>query len=83
MAGEEPGWVDGEGRLKRVFMGKDTRDMDLAPGDCRSRTGNRTRQPLLDLVDRPQEARGGSVLVPAKADNRSAGFCQEEYLSRS
>jgi hypothetical protein len=30
----------------------------------------------LDLVDRPQEARGGSVLAPAKANNWFAGFCR-------
>lgn len=50
--------------------------MDLAPGGCRSHAGNRTRQSLLDLVGRPQEARGGSVLAPAKANNRFAGFCR-------
>ena len=38
--------------------------------------GNHTRQSLWDLVDRPQEARGGSVLVSAKANNRFAGFCR-------
>ena len=51
-------------------------DMDLAPGGCRSLAGNHTRQSLLDLVDRPQEARGGSVLVSAKANDRFAGFCR-------
>jgi hypothetical protein len=50
--------------------------MDLALGGCRSRAGNHTRQSLLDQMERPHEARGGSVLVPAKANNRFAGFCR-------
>lgn len=82
--------TDGGGRPpgEGVHGNRGRGDMDLAPGDGRPPRGGESHTAIIsgpdgpwDLVDRPQEARGGSVLVPAKANNRSAGFCQFYDLS--
>ena len=73
-----------DGRLERVFMGTvdggiwiSHRETAVPPAGGESHTAIvSSPDGPWDLVDRPQEARGGSVLVPAKANNRAAGFCR-------
>jgi len=69
------GRVEADGWRDRVFMEMDNKGIWIAHREAAVPPQGNTWQSLWDLVDRPQEARGGSVLVPPKANNRFAGFC--------